>query len=331
MSETPPHHPDPTRDTTGDAAQPTGPVADSADLADRQDDGPVPDAPSAAEPADLPSDAPAPEELTAYDTTFGLEPPPISSWVPPKAGGETAEPAASPARLTPPPVGARLRTITVPGAAGRSLGGRLRAWHVVAIMVGVLVPVGAWAASGLADDFDPITRPALSVTRNRPMVTRSFPVPSSSTAVRGANPSPSAPGASTRPTTPTRSVLTSPPTLVPVPALPVTPVPASARTIRFEAYAENGGRIDVSLSDARHQRYDYPAQASPLAFEVPVDPAATSNDYYSLRVRTDDPTGSGVRGAVACRVLVDGIVVITQQGQGYATCYISPYFDIRRR
>ncbi len=41
----------------------------------------------------------------------------------------------------------------------------------------------------------------------------------------------------------------------------VTPVPANARTIRFEAYAEKGARIEVSLSDAAHHRYDYPAQA----------------------------------------------------------------------
>jgi hypothetical protein len=111
----------------------------------------------------------------------------------------------------------------------------------------------------------------------------------------------------------------------------VTPVPANARTIRFEAYAEKGGRIEVTLSDATHQRLDYPAQAAPLGLEVQVQPGATSNDYFSLRVRSSDPTGSGVRGAVSCRVLVDGIVVVAQQGRGYATCYISPYFDIQRR
>ena len=108
--------------------------------------------------------------------------------------------------------------------------------------------------------------------------------------------------------------MTVPPRSSPSRPIPVTPVPADARTIRFEAYAEKGARIEVSLSDATHQRYDYPAQTAPLAFEVPVDPAATSNDYFSLRVRTAT-RGSGA-GAVTCRTLVDGIVVTSQQGRG---------------
>jgi hypothetical protein len=57
----------------------------------------------------------------------------------------------------------------------------------------------------------------------------------------------------------------------------------------------------------------------------------SSNDYYSLRVRLHDPTGSGDRAAVACRILVNGIVVTSQQGRGYANCYINPYYDIQRR
>ena len=322
MSETPPYRSDPTCDTTGDADEPTR----------QADEGPV-GLESTADPADLPPDASAPEGVTAYDTTFGLERSAASSWVPQKAGSRApAPPPPAPDAPTAPPLTERLRTVTLPGAAGRSLGGRLQAWHVVAIMVGVLIPVGLWAASSLVDDLDPIARPAVSVTRNRPAVTRSFPVPVPTIppSAPGAGPTRPVPGTTAGPT-PTRSVLTSPPKVVSIPAVPVTPVPTDARTIRFEAYAENGARIEVSLSDARHQRYDYPAQAAPLAFEEPVDPAATSNDYYNLRVRISDPTGSAVRGAVSCRVLVDGIVVVAQQGQRYATCYISPYFDIQRR
>ena len=322
MSETPPYRSDPTCDTTGDADEPTR----------QADEGPV-GLESPADPADLPPDASAPEGVTAYDTTFGLERSAASSWVPQKAGSRApAPPPPAPDAPTAPSLTERLRTVTLPGAAGRSLGGRLQAWHVVAIMVGVFIPVGFWAASSLVDDLDPIARPAVSVTRNRPAVTRSFPVPVPTIppSAPGAGPTRPVPGTTAGPT-PTRSVLTSPPKVVSIPAVPVTPVPTDARTIRFEAYAENGARIEVSLSDARHQRYDYPAQAAPLAFEEPVDPAATSNDYYNLRVRISDPTGSAVRGAVSCRVLVDGIVVVAQQGQRYATCYISPYFDIQRR
>ncbi|WP_028785663.1 hypothetical protein [Terracoccus sp. 273MFTsu3.1] len=325
MSETPPHEPDPTRDTTGDV----GP--DPTDLRDGSTGAGGRDPSGPADPADLPTEPGTREGATAYDTTFGLEPPPATSWVPQKVGADHASPPPPPAAPTSPPVTERLRTVTLPGAAGRSLGGRLQAWHVVAIVVGLLVPLGFWASTSLVDDLDPVARPAISVTRNRPAVTRTFPVPTITPQVPGASPTRSVPGATARPTTPTRGVMTSPPTLIPVPAVPVTPVPSNARTIRFEAYAETGARIEVSLSDATHQRHDYPAQTAPLAFEVPVRPGATSNDYFSLRVRTSDPTGSGVRGAVSCRVLVDGIVVTAQQGQGYATCYISPYFDIQRR
>ncbi|WP_256795366.1 hypothetical protein [Terrabacter sp. Ter38] len=325
MSETPPHQPDPTRDTTGDRTPgPTDPSAGWTGAGGIDQVGSV-------DPTDLPTGAGAPADTTAYDTTFGLEPPPATSWVPQKVGAGHATPPPPPAAPTPPPVTERLRTVTLPGAAGRSLGGRLRAWHVVAILVGLLVPLGFWASTSLVDDLDPVARPAISITRNRPVVTRTLQAPTITPVAPGASPTPSVPGATAKPTAPTRGVLTSPPTLLPVPAVPVTPVPSDARTIRFEAYAETGARIEVSLSDATHQRYDYPAQIAPLAFEVPVRPGATSNDYFSLRVRTSDPTGSGVRGAVSCRVLVDGIVVTAQQGQGYATCYISPYFDIQRR
>ena len=325
MSEIPPYQPDPTRDTTGEAApEPT-------DAGDGTPEAGTTEPEWSADPSDLPSEAAAPGDVTAYDTTFGLETPAATSWVPQKAGGDRAAPPPPPPPSPSPAVTERLRTVTLPGVAGRSLGGRLQAWHVVAIVVGLLVPLGFYAAASLVDELDPVARPAISVTRNRPVVTRTFPVPAITPVVPGGSPTRSVPGPTAKPPTPTRGVMTSPPTLIPVPAVPVTPVPADARTIRFEAYAEKGTRIEVSLSDATHQRYDFPAQAAPLGFEVPVKPGSTSNDYFSLRVRTSDPTGSGARGAVSCRVLVDGVVVTTQQGQGYATCYISPYFDIQRR
>ena len=333
MSDIPPYRPDPTRDasgdTIGDAADESVESAESAEESATADVAADPGTP--ADPADLPTVGSAPEGVTAYDTTFGLQPAPPSSWVPQRAGGRAA-PTPPPPPATRPSDVVGPRTITLPPAATRSLGGRLQAWHVVAIMVGLLVPVGFWAASSLAEDLDPLARPTVSITRHRPSVTRPIAVPTPVTTVPGQRPS--GQGATkTVPAVPrpTRSVVTSPPKVVTVPAIPVTPVPANARTIRFETYAENGARIEVSLSDATHQRIDFPVQAAPLAFEAPVDPGATSNDYYSLRVRISDPTGSGVRGAVSCRILVDGIVVTTQQGQRYATCSISPYFDIKRR
>ena len=269
----------------------------------------------AATPVELP-DTPddvygqgAPAGPPAYDTFFGRETPAEPSWVPQRSA------AHSLGHVPPqpgPPVPPGPRTVELGGGhAARLLGGRLQTWHVVAIVLGVLVPIGVWAASGLTDDLDPVARPAVSVTRHRPTATRTTPLPTAPM--------------------PTRSGTMPLPKVVTVPAIPVTPVPANARTIRFEAYAEKGARIEVSLSDAAHHRYDYPAQAAPLAFETPVDPGATNNDYFSLRVRISDPTGSGVTGAVSCRIVVDGVAVTAQQGQDYATCSISPYFDIRRR
>jgi hypothetical protein len=199
------------------------------------------------------------------------------------------------------------------GHAARLLGGRLHAWHVVAIVVGVLVPIGFWASRTTSTRWpDPLSAsPDTGPRRPGRLPYRRFPC----------RRFPCRPGRA-------RCAL---PKVVTVPAITVTPVPANARTIRFEAYAEKGARIEVSLSDAAHDRYDYPAQAAPLAFEAPVHPGATNNDYCSLRVRTSDPTGSGVTGAVMCRIVVDGVAVTAQQGQDYATCSISPYFDIRRR
>lgn len=326
MSDQPPgpdDHPDPTRDTTGEAAADapgTVPAVHSAtpdDLPDGPDDSPRQGAPAGA---------------PAYDTVFGRETPTEPSWVPQRAG-------AQPPGQVPPQPGSpttpNARTLDLTrlggGRATRLLGGRLQVWHVVAIAAGLLVPAGVWAVSSLGDGLDPVARATAGATRVRPTVTRPVTVPPRSVSL------PAGPGATSPPAprppspTSTRSAQTAPPPVVQVPDIPVTPIPTDAKTIRFESYAAGGARVEVSLSDARHTRYDYPVHSAPLAFETPIAKNVSSNDYYSLRVRLYDPTGSGDRGAVSCRILVDGIVVTSQQGRGYANCYISPYYDIQRR
>jgi hypothetical protein len=310
----PADQPDPTRDTTGEATV-EGPGAMS-------------------EPADLPLAPEGGGGSAAYDTAFGRETPAEPSWVPQRAG---AQPVISrPAPSPPLSVSRSVRTLDLSarggGSAARLLGGRLQAWHVVAVVAGLLAPAGVWAVSNLTDDLTPAARATVGVTRTRAGASRPVVIPTSPGLVPGlpgASPSPQV----SRPPVPaaTRTAMATPPPVVKVPDLPVTPVPTDARTIRFESYAAGGARIEVSLSDARHQRYDYPVRPAPLAFEIPIGRNVSSSDYYSVRVRLYDPTGSGDRGAVACRVLVDGIVVTSQQGRGYANCYISPYYDIQRR
>jgi hypothetical protein len=198
----------------------------------------------------------------------------------------------------------------------------------VAAAVGLLIPLGVWAAASSVDD--PSSVSPRRAAPYRPGVTRTFPVPQVPTIagpVPGSRPSTAPPRATT--SLPTRPGMTVPP-LVAAPSIPVTPVPTGARTIRFEAQAQNGGRVEVSLSDATHQRHDFPVRAAPLAFTVPVSPTATSYDYFSLRVHAADTASSG-GGAVTCRILVDGVVVTSQQGRSTATCYVSPYYDILSR
>jgi hypothetical protein len=287
-----------------------------------------------AEPADLPSDLPIEREaahgVPAYGTDFGLEARPQPSWVPPKAApSQTASGGTGPD--VPPAPSRPVRTITLGGAVGRAIGGRVQRWHVIAAATGLLIPVGFAVASSLGSDLDPIDRPVISVTHSRPVVTRTFPAPSI-TMIPGLPPTSkrTPPGTTVTGLQTTGPGLTARPPVVPVPALPVTPVPTDATRIRFEAYAQSGASIEVSLSDAQHQRYDYPVQKAPLAFETPITKNVSSTDYLSVRVRIYDPTASGDRGAVSCRILVDGVVVTTQQGRGSAACYISPYYDIRR-
>ncbi|MGO4599717.1 hypothetical protein [Terrabacter sp. 2RAF25] len=320
MSDHPPgppqDPPDPARDATGNATGdahgtlPAVEVATPDDLPDGRDDSPGQRAPAGA---------------PAYDMVFGRETSAEPSWVPQRSGPPPLG-HAPPGPGSPMPPAAR--TLDLSGRGGgratRRLGGRLQPWHVVAIAAGLLVPAGFWAVSSLGDGLDPVARATAAATRIRPTVTRPVTVPPRSATL------PAAPGAASPPT-PTRSAQTAPPRVVKVPDIPVTPIPTDARTIRFESYAAGGARVEVSLSDARHTRYDYPVRNAPFAFETPLAKNASSNDYYSLRVRLYDPAGSGDLGAVSCRILVDGIVVTSQQGRGSTNCYISPYYDIQRR
>lgn len=117
---------------------------------------------------------------------------------------------------------------------------------------------------------------------------------------------------------------------VPSPAspssLPMANVPPGAKTVRLEGYATEG-KIDVSFGDDTHRSVQLPGENSPWAAELSVAQAMTSG-YLSLSVRV--PYSSGTRADVMCRILVDGVVVTQQQSQGYANCYISPKYDIRR-
>ena len=341
MSQNPPHPPH--------SQQAPGDQADLAVDPTRDVTDPTPDDTGPAQPADLPLDTGATSGVPTYGTGFGVQAPAQPSWTPPRAAsGRSATGATGATGPWTPPAstqggGRRIapgRALgrVLGGVLGPAIGGRVQPWHVVAAVTGLLIPIGFALVSGLGSDLDAIDRrPVVDVTRSRPSVTRTFPAPSI-TMLPGMPPTTKArqPTQPTRPSQPqsqsqSQSTMTTPPPVVSVPAVPVTPVPTDATRIRFEAYAENGARIEVSLSDAKHQRYEYPVQPAPLAFETPIDAKVSSNDYFSVRVRVYDPTGSGDRRAVSCRVLVDGIVVTTQQGRGHATCYISPYYDIRRR
>lgn len=271
-----------------------------------------------------------------------------SSWVPERA-------SATPARPGPPglPPTGRDPFSQPPGSTP---GRKVKPWQVVGGLALVFVPLLVWFASSLTDPSpDP---PAVSEPRVAVSVSPSLPTSAAAPTATPSTPSsspttdplptvvppnaprdfpslPAAPTASDRPTgrgatATNRPVLTAPPSLLPAPTVSITGIPPGAKTIRFEAQAAGDEKVEVSLSDDTHQRFDYPLQKAPLAFEVPVGATLTSSDYYSLRVRTPYNSNAARRPDVACRILVDGVVVTSQQGQGYVTCYISPYYDVRR-
>ncbi len=243
---------------------------------------------------------------------------------------------------------------------GSTPGRHIKPWQMAGGLALVFVPLVWWFAASLTDrgTGPAVAEPgvAASASPSSPTTTRTSTITTSgpsdsATASLGGAPDPlppvlppdasgdfpTLPSVTVVPTAPTardatptnKPVLTAPPSLLPAPTVSITAIPPGARTIRFEAQAAGDQKVEVSLSDETHQRFDYPLQKAPLAFEVPVGSNLSNSDYFSLRVRTPYDS-SATRGDVACRILVDGVVVTSQQGQGYVTCYISPYYDVRR-
>ena len=255
-----------------------------------------------------------------------------ASWVPERSAATPEQPAApGPAPHGDDPF------FQPPGSTP---GRRVRPWQVVGGLALVFVPLIVWFTSSLTDpDPTPVTAPTVTApststtTTATPTASSTPPTPptdSGDTTTVVPRDFPTLPTSPNRPSSTTKPALTAPPSLLPAPTVSITALPPGAKTIRFEAQAAGGEKVEVSLSDATHQRFDYPLQKAPLAFEVPVGSRLSSNDYFSLRVRTPYDSSATRRPDVACRILVDGVVVTSQQGQGYVTCYISPYYDVRR-
>src|SRR5262245_38573759 len=140
---------------------------------------------------------------------------------------------------------------------------RVRPWQLIAGLAVVAVGLVAVVMSMLNSTGPAPDRSDGPVAaRPRPTDTRTVPT-ASVTGPVVITPQPSK-------SQPSRVPMPSPPVPVPAPSIAVTPVPNVARTIRFEARAEGGALIEVSLSDATHQRHDFLPQRETLAFEIPV-------------------------------------------------------------
>ena len=315
------------------------------------------------EPAPQPATPPEPSDLPPVAASGGFDPREHlatehgagggASWVPERAS--TTPPQAGPLGDPPTDDGSFLQP------PGSTPGRHIKPWQMAVGLGLVLVPLVWWFAASLTDRGPDAAvgkpRVAPSISPSEPSTTSARAVPTTGpfgSATAGPDPTPDllppllppdAPGdfptlptvpnlptaPSRRGVTPTnRPVLTAPPSLLPAPAVSITAIPPGATTTRFEAQAAGDATVEVSLSDATHQRFDYSLQKAPLAFEVPVGSNLSSSDYLSLRVRTPYNSSAARRPDVACRILVDGVVVTSQQGQGYVTCHISPYYDVRR-
>jgi hypothetical protein len=204
----------------------------------------------------------------------------------------------------------------------------LRRWLVAGVAAAVLMAGLVWVGYRLIGSWGPARGPVVGLSP--PRATPADPGPSTDRSV----PTGSASGnhADTPQSNragPSPVPMPTPPVLIPVPSITVTHVPKGARVMRFEAQAESGSLLEVSISDAVHRRHDYPPQPAPVAFEMPVPSTASNNSaYFTFRVST--PRSAGTPSDVYCRILVDGIVITSEQGQGYVACLISPYYDIRR-
>lgn len=284
----------------------------------------------------------------AYGSSFGVTPPANiepsgagQSWVPQKADpAPQAQGASSPGQPIPqvptnPYRGPVAPQSGAPGTPGGSDGSggtggsggsdfQVKGWHIGAVLGVIFIPLVAWIALSMNgdDEPDPISRPSTTPTFT---VSR----PTLSTASISRRTTTYSPTTRTRTTTPPKTSM-NPPATAKVSDIPVTPVPKQGTVIRFEAYAEKGTKIEVSFSSATAARLEYPAQEGPMAFEIPIGPNLDDKEYYSFRVRSDY-SSAGTRPDVVCRVLVDGVVIVTEQGQGYATCYISPRYDAQRK
>ena len=238
------------------------------------------------------------------------------------------------------------------------VGLRLRRWHLVAaglVVVLALIGIGVIAAgyepAGRADAMpttDPVAgRPTWQPPTwqpptlvRRPGATLVPQIPDKSNLLRPpAQPvlpgPPGLPGLQTfTPGTGSTSTVPAPvvkPRLVPIPTRAVSPVPTDARSVRFEAWGESGATIEVTVSDSQHTRYLLPAQRGPVAFDLALPTPVSPTDFFVVQVRAPANVGGTSRGEVACRVLVGGVVLRSQQGRGYAVCQLSPYSDVRRR
>ncbi|MEO5743979.1 MAG: hypothetical protein ABIQ53_05230 [Terracoccus sp.] len=274
-----------------------------------------------------------------------------ASWVPERSS--TTAPQAGPLGARPTEDGSFFQP------PGSTPGRHIKPWQVAGGLALVFVPLVWWFAASLTDrgPEPAVGEPRVATSPSQPTSTSARAVPTSGpsgSATASLDPTPdplppvlppdapgdfpTLPSVTVLPTAPSgggstptnKPALTAPPSLLPAPTVSITAIPPGARMIRFEAQAAGDGKVEVSVSDATHQRFDYPLQKAPLAFEVPVGSNLSSSDYFSLRVRTPYNSSATVRPDVACRILVDGVVVTSQQGQGYVTCYISPYYDVRR-
>lgn len=256
-----------------------------------------------------------------------------AEWVPQAVA---PRPAPTPDGVTGPP--------TVP------VGLRVRRWHLVAAgsvvvlaLTGIAVIAVGHEPAGRADALPtngpltarPTWRPPTLV--GRPGATLVPRIPNTAN-LPGQPVLPGLPGLSklqsVTPGTGSTSSVPAPvltPRLVPVPTRAVTPVPTDARSVRFEAWGEPGATIEITVSDSRHTRYVLPARRGPIAFDLALPTPGTPSDFFVVQVRAPANLGGAPRGEVACRVLVGGVVVRSQQGHGSAVCQLSPYYDVRRR
>ncbi len=152
-------------------------------------------------------------------------------------------------------------------------------------------------------------------------------LPSSTTATSPGSQRPTTAYTPTYSATYTDRAIMPTPTQVDPSTIPVVNITPGARVVRFEAYAA-AESADISFGDDTRRSAQLTDTTLPWAAEIPVSTAMQSS-WISLTVRAPYVSGS-TRPDVVCRVLVDGVVVSVQQSQGYASCYISPKYDIRR-